>query len=325
MKSRRIKVIDRPENAELITHGGTFHADEAMAAVILEQAMPGDGELYLCRVTGNGPIAEVPGQVVFDVGHGPLDHHQKGGNGVRPNGIPYASCGLVWEKYGMLVCKSMGSADPVKVWGIVNRELILAIDAHDCGYRPELPEGVKLAPSFTLPSLIAALNPNWDESTSYDTAFTQALNICRVALRAVIERAVSKVRAEAVVRDNINRSENGIMLMDCYAPWMDYMYPDEEDEPVLAKKAADILYVVYPGNRGGYQFRVVPATPGTFDQRNHVPEAWLGLTGVELQTVTGVSDATFVHPNGFIGGAQTLEGCMELAAMAIAEGSRDEA
>ena len=48
-----------------------------------------------------------------------------------------------------------------------------------------------------------------------------------------------------------------------------------------------------------------------------MPKEWRGLTGEELQKVTGVPDAVFCHPAGFIGGAETLEGAVEMAKRAV--------
>ena len=57
--------------------------------------------------------------IVFDVGniydpeHGRFDHHQTEGAGTRENGVPYASFGLVWKKYGTQICGSQEIADSI--------------------------------------------------------------------------------------------------------------------------------------------------------------------------------------------------------------------
>ena len=42
-----------------------------------------------------------------------------------------------------------------------------------------------------------------------------------------------------------------------------------------------------------------------------------GLRGLELQEVTGVTTASFCHPAGFIGGAETFEDAMAIAKLAV--------
>ncbi len=37
--------------------------------------------------------------IVFDIGRGQYDHHQRDSR-VRENGVPYAAFGLLWEKFG---------------------------------------------------------------------------------------------------------------------------------------------------------------------------------------------------------------------------------
>lgn len=111
------------------------------------------------------------------------------------------------------------------------------------------------------------------------------------------------------------------MVLDRYAPWQDFIFNVED--PELKAKADNIMYVIYPGNRGGYQQRVVPKEFGSFEQRYHVPKEWLGLKGIELINVCGIGGATFVHPNGFIGGNSDKELCIIMVKKAIAEGTKN--
>lgn len=46
--------------------------------------------------------------------------------------------------------------------------------------------------------------------------------------------------------------------------------------------------------------------------------AWSGLRDEELQKVSGVHDATFVHNSGFIGGAKSLQSALRMAEMSLA-------
>ena len=47
-----------------------------------------------------------------------------------------------------------------------------------------------------------------------------------------------------------------------------------------------------------------------------ISSEWKGLNGSSLQEVTGIATATFCHPAGFIGGAETLEDTIRLAEIA---------
>lgn len=324
MTYRNIKIVGSIEEATLITHGGTFHADECMGTAILSYVIPGSGAINVARVSGNTALTPLPGQFIYDVGFGPFDHHQRGGNGVRENGIPYAACGLIWKTYGPVICAN--TADPNLVFNTIDRELIQPIDAQDCGYRnpTPMPEGYVPTPNFTLSNAVSAMNPTWDmNGRGQAAAFENAVEFCRTVFHNVFARAASKAKAKKEVQQCIMDTTGPIMTLPYFMPWEDFIFPGPNAPEELKAKAAQILYIVYPGNRGGFQFRVVPDKPGSFGQRNFVPDSWKGLNGQKLQEVTGVATATFVHTAGFIGGATDLTDCLELARKAIEEGTRN--
>ena len=91
-----IKLTKNINEANCITHSGTFHADEIFATLILSKILP---EIVLIRIP---ELVEKPNEsaLVYDIGAGKYDHHQLGGNGQRPNGIKYAACGLIWKEFG---------------------------------------------------------------------------------------------------------------------------------------------------------------------------------------------------------------------------------
>jgi uncharacterized UPF0160 family protein len=75
-----------------------------------------------------------------DPATGDFDHHQKGGAGERPNGIPYASFGLVWRHHGPALC----GGDP-RVVASVDGRLVQGVDAIDTGFSLSKPviDGVR--------------------------------------------------------------------------------------------------------------------------------------------------------------------------------------
>lgn len=56
---------------------------------------------------------------------------------------------------------------------------------------------------------------------------------------------------------------------------------------------------------------------GSFGQRKSVPKEWKGLCDADIQKVTGIDTATFCHPAGFIGGAETFADAYALAKKAV--------
>ena len=48
-----------------------------------------------------------------------------------------------------------------------------------------------------------------------------------------------------------------------------------------------------------------------------LPKEWYGLRKEELQKCSGVEDAIFCHPSGFLAGCQTQQGAMKMANIAM--------
>lgn len=81
------------KDAKAFTHSGKFHADDVFSSALL---------LYLnpeITITRGSKVPEGYDGIVFDIGRGEYDHHQKDSR-IRENGVPYAAFGLLWERLG---------------------------------------------------------------------------------------------------------------------------------------------------------------------------------------------------------------------------------
>ena len=83
----------RLKDASAFTHSGKFHADDVFSSALLLYLNP---EITILR--GNKVPEDFDG-IIFDIGRGRYDHHQKDSR-IRENGIPYAAFGLLWEELG---------------------------------------------------------------------------------------------------------------------------------------------------------------------------------------------------------------------------------
>ncbi len=81
----------RTQSATAFTHSGKFHADDVFSSALLLYLNP---EITILR--GNRVPDDFDG-IVFDIGRGKYDHHQKDSR-IRENGVPYAAFGLLWEE-----------------------------------------------------------------------------------------------------------------------------------------------------------------------------------------------------------------------------------
>ena len=68
-----IKITKNSAEATVITHGGTFHADEVMATVILEKVFE---DITVCR-TFRVPEDLKEDVIVYDIGFGTFDHQDR--------------------------------------------------------------------------------------------------------------------------------------------------------------------------------------------------------------------------------------------------------
>jgi uncharacterized UPF0160 family protein len=239
-----------------------------------------------------------------DPEHGDYDHHQRDFDRQRPNGVRFASFGLVWRRFGADLCG--GDLD---VAAAVDATLVQPVDAGDTGQRlAELVVGDVLP--MSLNGVVGGLNARWDETLTGDeerARFDAALELARGILVREIASVASARRAVSVVQEAIGAaSDPRLVELPINAPW----------KRALVPAAPEALYVIYP-KRQGYGLEAVPRELGSFEVRRPLPAAWGGLDGDALVTETGVEDAVFCHAKRFLAVARTREGIGRLAELAI--------
>lgn len=299
-----IRITNNIEEANAITHGGTFHGDDIMATVILKKVFK---DLIVCRVN------EIPNNVptkavMYDIGGGKFDHHQKNGNGRRYNGVPYSSCGLIWKTFGSKVIKNVTSLNTSYIWNAVDKEIISGIDAVDNADLPKIDYPARI---FNISAAISSFNPTWDSSESVDDAFLRAVEMAETIFDNVFKNALSKSRAKPILDELIDECDGEVLILNNFLPWQDYIYFSEK------YKASTIKFVIFPSNRGkGYNWQCVKNYSNM--PRKAPPKEWWGASASELKSITGIETARFCHTNnGFIGGCDTLKDAIKMAKLAI--------
>lgn len=309
------------ENVRLVvTHPGVFHADDVIAVALLACLTSGTENDAVQRRVPTVEELEDPTVLVLDVGgrHNPslrnFDHHQVGGAGWRDNGVPYASAGLIlsWIISMVEADTTLSAAEKacwLKVLNRLDQQLVQPIDAADCGWGTL--EGSR--PAVSLSAALAVLNPQAGASADMrDERFQEAVTIATRLVGAFLEAAAAHVEAEEEVLGSHATMEGKVLLLNRFVPWTEHVFSRENQ--------GDLLYVLFPSERGGYCVQQVPIKPGSFAGRKPLPQAWAGLRGEALAKVTGLGtygDATFAHPGGFIAGAETLADALQLARLAV--------
>jgi len=290
---------------KVATHPGNFHADDVFAVATLGLAA---GPLELVRTRDQERFAAADVRIDLggrsDPATGDFDHHQRGGAGERPNGIRYASFGLVWRAYGEQLA---GGPDAARA---VDERLVQGVDANDTGQTISQPlvEDVR---SMTVSGIIAAMNPVWDEEldpAQEDARFREAVGVATGILEREIAGAGAFRRAQQLVVNAIARAEDPRLVeLDRNMPWRE----------AVVTSAPQALFVVYPKS-DGWALQAVPQKLGAFGNRRDLPVGWAGHSGADLAAITGVPDAVFCHTAGFYAAARTREGIIALAHGALA-------
>ena len=297
-----------PTKKKLITHNGSFHADDIFAAaaliLYLEKNNPASGwEIIRTR----DPEIIKTGDYVFDVGgiydeeKNLFDHHQTGGAGSGSNGIEYSSLGLVGKKFGI---KIAGGEKPAK---IVEKRLVAPIDAWDNGQDLVVSKH-KITPYY-LQNIFFAMLPTWKENNDdLDKIFLKCVELARTVLAREIIQAQDMVEAEEKILDAYkNAADKRIIVLDKNYPF----------EYVLVN-LPEPLFAVYPRKTGdSWGVKAVRKDMKNFENRKNFPESWAGLRDKELQKISGVSDAMFCHRALFTAVAKSKEGAIKLAQLAV--------
>ncbi len=282
--------------ANAITHGGSFHADEVMATALLLRIHPG---LVIARVPNmEGIPADFKG-IVYDIGYGEFDHHQDGKNGKRDDGIPYASAGLIWKKYGIQILQDAHFSDIQDGFDKIDRELIEPIDARDNGisYNGDVP-------MHTFSDIVESMNPVWNEETNTDEGFVRAVHLAEKVLERKLVRERSRQEAEYELNKELRYAKDGILLLHRYLPWKEFAGRN----PLMK----DIYFVIFPSQRGGYNIQCVPPDGKPMEQKKPIPKELRGKTADEYAKA-GLKGIIFVHNAGFMAAADTEENALAFA------------
>ena len=307
----KVIITDQISEANTVTHGSLFHADEVFATVILSAFMD---DVRLMRVNNIEKMEISESVLVFDTGLGTYDHHQRGGNGKRKNGVPYAACGLIWRDFGKTALEHLGIEKDLidQTWLQMDSVLIQGIDAVDNGV---MPDAEYPASNWNISRIINSFNPVWYQENNETDAFLDAVSFAETVFLKCLDKVLSTVKAKAVVDQAIRDSKGQILVLDRYVPWQGAVFANPEGRR--------FLFTVFPAARGGYSWQGIPVSPGTRKLRLECPSEWHGEEGEKLQQLTGIKTAVFCHPSGFLGGCETFEDAYAMAQLAITCASAD--
>ena len=287
----------RKKDASAFTHGGKFHADDVFSAALLLYLNP---EIQIER--GN-QVPETYEGIVFDIGRGTYDHHQKDSR-VRENGVPYAAFGLLWEALGAEILGEDLAAQ-------FDESFVQPLDQNDnTGEKNELA------------TLIGNFNPTWDATGGTDEAFFQAVSVAGMILENKFQRYLGNERADKRVEEvlqvheadlkagKIPTEQEKILILPEFVPCQKHL------------SETKIAFVIFPSNRGGYCIQP-QKREYSMNYKCSFPEEWLGLEKEELVKATGLESAGFCHKGGFLMTTGTLEDAVKACEISLQDFHED--
>lgn len=306
------------------THPGEFHADEVLGIATIRLALldriPADQsppEIEIVR-TRNPKILDACKYLV-DVGleYNPYpdeggvekyDHHQPEGAGQRENGIPYASFGLVWQRYGPKVCGENGNEQP-EYAEFIDRHFAQIIDAYDNGielFHTSDTENL----SDILPGQDIVNCNNLPNKTELEK-FERALAVAEFMIESRIANAITVCDTRPHILEALGKQAdpNIIVLPVGGISW-------QTELPELSPEA---LFVVQPDANGSDRWvvRSMPEAPNSVTRRALFPEGWRSGDPSEITGETGVSNVTFIHQGGFFAATSDRASAERLARRAV--------
>lgn len=303
----------RKKRKTVVTHCGSFHADDIFACATLALYFKKNNLKYKVTRTRDEKIIQTA-DYVFDVGgiYNPdtnrFDHHQPGGAGKRENDIPYAAFGLVWKKFGPLLCD--GDDDIVQE---IDRRLVQPIDAIDNGISISNPAECGLY-EYGIYGIVSAYQNTWKDVFDIEQqfhSFMLLVDFFQGVLDLEIKRAHDRLELMNIIEESYQKSESKQIIEVPYHVGVGPMVQGLHKYP-------EVLYVIARSN-DNWKVMAMRKNPCTFENRKSLPEAWAGKRGQELQDITGVSDAVFCHNALWMIVAESRIGAWQLAELAVIE------
>lgn len=309
---KNITMATNSKKLKLITHDGSFHADDIFASATLSLMLEDAGKNFEIIRTREEEIIK-SGDYVYDVGgiYDPkankFDHHQHGGAGMRENGIEYSSFGLIWRQFGEEICGDKEASDEL------DRKIVAPIDAVDNGMDIVASKYKNIFP-YNADQVFLAYSPTWKEvGVDINKIFFEQVEKAKEILKREIKVARDDAEGRRIILESYENSKDKRIIE------LSISFPRYLFQKTLSK-FPEPLYAVYPGVVGkNWKVEAISKTPDTFESRKLFPESWRGFLNNDprLKELTGVEEALFSHRAGFLITLSSKEGAIKLAQIAV--------
>jgi uncharacterized UPF0160 family protein len=316
---------------KIITHNGDFHADDVFAIATTQIYLEKKGfvlgqDFEIVRTDRDQDFSWVSdNDIIMDVGFiydpekNKFDHHQSTFEKKHEiQNIPYASFGLLWDKFGMEICENNKTT-----FSEIERKLVLQIDGVDNGVATSQGKFENIPP-FTWDLLMRSFYPNIDDeeileknelNKKFDIGFLKIKDFAKEFLLGLIQRETGlskkKIELENILEDEKNiwitdtRNYQNIKVLIINEKWSwKYAY--------LLPENHDFHFVIYPDIKNDWRIHGLRKSFNDMTPRIWPPENWLGKKGEELENISGIFGFTFCHKGGFLMSAKNKETAIEI-------------
>lgn len=351
---------------KIITHNANFHMDDVASCAILTQIFP-NAEIVRTR---NITAEEFNDKdiLILDVGTrlepelNNYDHHQfrkpellatdnpilQTSQAHRPNGVPYASFGLILKYFGEeYITKKYPELKPEEVTKMVERldkNFAENIDYTDTtGNTPKFedpgPGKINIS-AINISSLLAQFNPKNGKLEDYDKAFEQAVLFTKILIQNAEKHYIFDLREEKNIKlalEEYQKNPTGLLIFDKYTTWQSGV--DLANRIFRGRNQEDnqIKYVIYPAPDNTWRVQQTQKTLTNPEGIQPFPKEWWGTNAENKETNQNISktltektgiytqgpnhpEFIFAHTGGFILGTKTKEAAIQLAQESLAIG-----
>lgn len=260
----------------VLTHDGRFHADELLAIAILQEALGRPVNIRRSRDSNAWTHADL----LIDVGGAvnPYDHHHRN-NKYHPNGIPYASCGLILD-----------AVEPdAKLRNQLYCDMLYTVEWED-----NTVQGEVRSPNWDLkPNLLAWVShfqPMKEENPEEYTLrkyFDKALEMVTDIYRRVRKSAIIKIRNREIKDTTTYDVRDGVLWLKDNTT-THFRYCNEHPE-IKATVSLD---------KGTYVIRPLHVGPNDPCLRATFPSVWYGLSDFDLQRASRINGVIWCSNSG---------------------------
>ncbi|KAJ3437361.1 protein myg1 [Anaeramoeba flamelloides] len=331
----------------IAVHSGTFHLDDALSCYMIK-LLPEYKNHTITRTRDETEINE--SDIVVDVGgiydheKKRYDHHQKGFNETYSTEFKTKLCGagMIYKHYGReILIEILGlQKEEINEYNFkllqtkVYRDFVEGVDGTDNGI-PKFDTEVEQNYSSVncLPKRIKRLNPSWREpEISSDSLFPQAIELAGKEFVDFVKYLWKNwIPAVDIVHSTIQKTleqdpKSQILELPSPMPFLEHLYREEKELEIPGQFKYVIFQSTRPNKQGLKEWitRAVSKVNEPFVNRLSLHEDWRGLRNEELQNISKIEGAVFVHSSGFLGASKNHKSALELALKSLEINSNEK-